>query len=264
MVKVKILKSGSSGNSIFIQGDNTRLLIDVGVSGKAIEEKLHDLNINPAELSGILVSHEHRDHVTGVGILSRRYDIPVYATPRTWPKLNRFIGEIKQKNEKELHKKGFELKDIFVAPFPVPHDAIDPVGFNLIIRNIKISIATDCGVFSSVMKDRLKGSDCLIVESNHDPYLLREGSYPNFLKKRIMSMKGHLSNDELAEKLGEITSTNTKNIILAHLSEENNNPDLAYKSAKNSLLSKGISVDEDMKLMVADRKTGSSLVQIND
>ncbi len=262
MVKLKVLKSGSSGNSIFVQVNNTKILVDAGVSGKAIEKELNGIDVEPAEICAILVSHEHRDHVKGVGILSRRYDIPVYATERTWPKLVDFIGEIKHNNDKEIHKSGFEINDIFVSPFPLSHDAVDPVGFNLNIKNIKISIATDCGVFSSVMKDRLKDSNCLILESNHDPNMLKNGSYPSFLKKRVRGVKGHLSNDDLAEQLGEITSTKTNNIILAHLSEENNNPKLAYMSAKKALSSRGISIN-DTGLMVADRYSGSSLIHIN-
>ena len=261
MFKVKVLASGSNGNSIFIEGYNTKILIDAGLSGKFIENKLKELNVDPSELSGILVSHEHKDHVTGVGVFSRRYDIPVYATGRTWEQLKSMIGEIKHQNERELHKGGFELNDIYVAPFPVSHDAVDPVGFNLMVNNIKISIATDCGVFSSVMKDRLKGSNCLIIESNHDPELLKKGPYPLFLKKRIRSVKGHLSNYDLAEKLGDIITSNTDNIILAHLSEENNNPDLAFNCIKDSMVFNGISAGET-NLMVADRRNGTSLIQV--
>ncbi len=261
MVNVKVLKSGSSGNSVFVQGNETKILVDAGVSGKVIEKELQDLDVEPSELSGILVSHEHSDHVKGLGPLSRKFDIPVYATARTWPKLVDFIGEIKDNNERELHKAGFEIGDLFVSVFPVSHDAVDPLGFNLETGNIKISIATDCGVFSPVMIDRVRNSNCLIVESNHDPKLLQEGRYPEFLKKRIKGVKGHLSNDDLAEKLEDIVSPKTTDVILAHLSEENNEPRLAYSRAEKSLNFMGV-FPEEIGLKVADRKAGSSLVQI--
>ncbi len=257
-IKFCSLSSGSSGNCQYVETDRTRLLIDGGFSGKKIENLLSSIGVCPTTIDYILVTHEHIDHIKGVGILSRRYDIPIIANENTWLGMNKIIGEIKAKNVKVIESdKDLELKDLGVHPFKIFHDAAEPVGYCIYYKDIKISIITDTGWVNDNIKDKIKGSSLYLMESNHDVKMLKEGSYPWYLKKRILSTNGHLSNEDAGKVLSEILSGNGEVILLAHLSKENNTPSLAHETVKRCIESFGIDVHRDiaLELTYRDRPT---------
>ncbi len=216
------LASGSRGNSLFVSCDNFPLLIDAGLSGIEIQRRLTAVNIEPETLKAIIITHEHSDHVKGAGVLSRRYHIPVYITKKTW-KACPNLGEIKDLRFFECGR-SFQINHIKINPFSISHDAIDPVGLTLEFQTHKIGIATDLGIATGLVREHLKNSTVLYIESNHDPEMLISGSYPWHLKQRIKGRTGHLSNNDARDLLKELKADNLKHVILAHLSEENNCP----------------------------------------
>jgi len=228
--------SGSSGNAVYVACGETRLLVDAGVSGRRIAGELSQIGASPAALSGILVTHEHADHVAGVGVLSRRYDLPVYAAERAWRAMRGRIGEISARNER-LFEPGvnFYIGAVEVMPFRTPHDAADPVGFVFEAEGIRIGVATDLGYMPPNAAMHLRGCDVLMIESNHDLDMLRDGPYPWSVKQRVMSRVGHLSNNAAAEFLEKGYDGGAAYVILAHLSESNNLPELARVSAEYAL-----------------------------
>ncbi|MFW6287192.1 MAG: MBL fold metallo-hydrolase [bacterium] len=246
-IEVSVLASGSSGNSIYISGEKTSILIDAGLSGKEVERRLSQIGVAADNLDAILITHEHSDHIHGVGVLSRRYDIPVYANDLTWAGAEKKLGKISSENSCIL-KNEFMIGDLGISPFEISHDASAPVGYIIHCGNKKIGHATDMGYVSDDVEKRLNGLDFLIIESNHDLEMLMSGSYPWPLKHRINGEKGHLSNDDTADLLPRIIADNFPRILLAHLSKDNNIPDLAYITVKNSLEDKGFIIGEDLQL----------------
>lgn len=253
-IKFCSLSSGSSGNCQYIETDNIRILIDAGLSGKKIEELLKSIDVCPTTIDCILVTHEHIDHTKGVGILSRRFNIPIYANEKTWLGMEGQIGEVKEENIKYFTtEKEFELKDLGIFPLSISHDASDPVGYCIQYNDKKISLVTDTGWVTENMKKRIKNSCLYLIESNHDIEMLKVGKYPWYLKKRIMSEKGHLSNDDAGILLSEILSGNGEQILLGHLSKENNFPELAYTTVKNIVENVGINIHKDISLELTYR-----------
>ena len=252
------LSSGSSGNCQYVGTDRTKILIDGGFSGKRIEGLLSSIDVCPTTIDYILVTHEHIDHVKGVGILSRRYDIPILANEKTWLGMENIIGKIKDKNRKMIESdRDFELMDLGIRPFRIFHDAAEPVGYCIFYKNIKISIITDTGWVNDDMKKKIKGSSLYLMESNHDIKMLEEGNYPWFLKKRVLSKKGHLSNIDAGLTLSEVLSGKGEVVLLGHLSKENNIPSLAHKTVGECIRNYGIDVnrDIDLDLTYRDRPT---------
>ena len=248
------LSSGSSGNCQYIETDRTKILIDGGFSGKKIESLLSSIEVSASDIDYILVTHEHIDHVRGVGVLSRRYDIPILANEKTWLSMGKIIGEIKDKNIKIIESdKDFQLADLGVHPFKIFHDAAEPVGYCIYYKNVKISIITDTGWVNDNMKSKIKGSSLYFMESNHDVKMLKEGNYPWFLKKRVLSTEGHLSNVDAGLALSEVLSGNGEVILLAHLSKENNIPSLAHETVKECIAGYGIDVHRDISLELTYR-----------
>lgn len=257
-VKFCSLSSGSNGNCQYIETDRTRILIDGGFSGKRIESLLLSIGVCPTTIDYILVTHEHIDHVKGVGVLSRRYDIPIFANGQTWLNMSKTIGNITEKNIRIIQSdKDFQLQDLGIHPFKIFHDAAEPVGYCIYYENIKISIITDTGWVNDSMKDKIKGSSLYLMESNHDVQMLKEGRYPWYLKKRILSTKGHLSNEDCGKVLSEVLTGNKETILLAHLSRENNIPSLAHETVREYMENHGINVhrDIDLELTYRDRPT---------
>jgi len=246
-IEISVLASGSSGNAIYIKNNKHSILIDAGLSGKELEKRMAAVDLNPADLSALLVTHEHSDHIKGVGVLSRRYDLPVYANDKTWTGSEKRLGKIKEKNQ-QIFSGPFMIGELGFIPYATSHDANAPVGYICRCGNQKIGIATDTGFISEEAKKLLKGSDFLILESNHDLEMLMTGSYPWHLKKRIRSEQGHLSNDDAAALLPKLIKDNQPKVLLAHLSEENNNPQIAYITVKNDLEEAGFKIGEDLKL----------------
>ncbi|WP_083238891.1 MBL fold metallo-hydrolase [Caloranaerobacter ferrireducens] len=248
------LASGSSGNCQYIETDRIKLLIDAGLSGRKIENSLKSIGISPEDINGILVTHEHKDHIKGVGILSRRYNLPIYANESTWKAMENDIGEISINNIKIFKtEKEFELKDLGVLPFKTSHDSIESVGFCFYHKNVKLSLVTDTGYVSEDIKKKIYNSDLLVIESNHDIEMLKMGRYPWFLKKRILGDTGHLSNDLAGEVISEVFSGKRQKVLLAHLSKENNFPELAYQTVVNILREKGIKIGDDIILELTQR-----------
>ena len=197
-IKFCSLSSGSSGNCQYIESDNTRILIDAGFSGKRVEGLLSSIDVSPNTIDAILVTHEHIDHTLGVGVLSRRYDIPIYANSNTWVGMETIIKSIKEKNTKVFNSNSvFDIKDLSIYPVDVCHDALEPVGYIIYYKNIKLSIITDTGRISDKIRNEIKNSDLYFMESNHDERMLRET--PLAFKERIMSTHGHLSNDDAGD-----------------------------------------------------------------
>ncbi|KMT21877.1 MBL fold metallo-hydrolase [Clostridium cylindrosporum] len=248
------LYSGSSGNCLYVASENTKILIDAGLSGKRIESALKDRDINPNEIKGIVVTHEHSDHTKGVGILSRRFNIPIFANTNTWKAMYPSLGKISDENIKVFGSyKSFEIGDIVVNPFPIPHDAVEPCGYSFIKGNKKITIATDIGYVTDAIRWNMKDSDLMLLESNHDVDMLKVGPYPYELKRRVLSDRGHLSNENAGKAILEVLSSKIKNILLGHLSDTNNYPCLAHETVTSVLKMEGVNPGKDFTLDVATR-----------
>lgn len=260
-IRVSVLASGSSGNSIYISSNKFSLLIDAGLSGKEISHRLKKIGVCAEELDAVLVTHEHSDHIKGVGVLSRRYDLPIYANELTWQEAASHLGKIKEKNC-QVFKGDFSLGDLDISPFSTSHDAVSPVGYIISCGKTNIGVATDTGYISSEMEERLRGLDLLVIEANHDLDMLMNGGYPWHLKKRINGDKGHLSNDAAAALLPRLINSNFPRILLAHLSKDNNRPELAYITVKNSLENNGIYIDRDLKLDMCCRDKPTGLYEL--
>lgn len=248
------LFSGSSGNATYVGCGDTHILVDAGMSGTRVCRELARAGVDPAALKGILVTHEHADHIKGIGILSRKFDLPVYATEGTWQGMYDKIGPIAEKNCVMFEpERDFFIGSIDVTPFPTPHDANQSVGYTFEVKGAKLAIATDVGCIKDSWLSYVVGSDAVILESNYDPDMLRAGPYPYELKKRIMSRKGHLSNDDAGAVAVELTRTGTRQIILGHLSKENNFPELAMRTCELTLQMDNLFPHEDVSLCVARR-----------
>jgi phosphoribosyl 1,2-cyclic phosphodiesterase len=263
MIKFCSLFSGSSGNAIFLGTDKTKILIDAGVSGKRIIEALVSIGENPSELSAVLVSHEHSDHIKGAGIISRRLDIPIYANEGTWKAMEGQIGPVSLKNKRYFNTGiEFEINEICIKPFPMPHDASEPVGFSFFTENKKVTVSTDIGHISEELLDCMEMSDLILLESNHDLEMLRVGRYPWWLKKRIMGENGHLSNEVAGKTVAYLADRGTRRFLLGHLSKENNFPELAYQTVLNALDEKQIRVGTDVTLDVVLRDRVGRVVEL--
>lgn len=248
------LFSGSSGNCLYLAAGNTRLLIDAGMPAKAILTALETLGVSPAELSGILITHEHSDHIRGVGPLSRKYDVPVYANLGTWTAMESKLGEVPSRNQRVFRTgEDFYVREIGVEPFPIPHDAAEPVGFSLLHHGRKVAVATDLGHIQQGWMRAVAGADLLLLESNHDLRMLENSRYPQYLKSRIRGRKGHLSNGDCGKALCDLVASGVRTCILGHLSQENNMPELAYQTVRDALTEQQIICGQDFRLDMAWR-----------
>lgn len=232
--RVTILGSGSGGNCAVVSSARVSLLVDAGFSRRETLRRMAAAGEDAAALAAILISHEHSDHVAGLPVLARKSSAPVFLTDRTRQALGAAGAELPRV---ELFRAGesFTIADIQVTPLTVPHDAADPVGFTFLIEGVKIALITDLGYVSENVRDALRGCACAIIESNHDREMLRQGPYPWEVKQRVLSRVGHLANDSLAEFLSEDFDGAAEHLVLAHLSESNNLPELARLSAEQAL-----------------------------
>ncbi len=249
------LYSGSSGNALYVQYGDTRLLIDAGKSGKMITEALDLIGVDPASLTAVLITHEHTDHIQGAGIMARKYHLPIYATEATWAAMDEKVGKVPAGCRRTFDTfTDFYLGQIGVVPFSIPHDAADPVGYRLWGGNVSIATATDLGHFPRTVRDAIAGSSLVLLESNHDPDMLRMNPhYAARLKQRILSNRGHLSNDACADALLQLVDSGTQHVILGHLSGENNTPTLARRIAEDRMVREGVRLGVDLHLDVARR-----------
>lgn len=251
MITFASLISGSSGNATLVSDGKTYLLIDCGMSGIALKKSLATIDLSPDDLDALLVTHEHGDHARGIGVLARRHQLPVYTTENTFNSMSSLGTMPTMKPVKSGEP--FEIGTIGVCPFSIPHDAVSPVGYNFFVEKEKITVATDMGHIHDGLVPYLKGSNRILLESNHDIEMLKMGSYPFPLKQRILSDFGHLSNDSAAKTVCSLIQTGTEHIMLGHLSLENNNPNVAYLTAENAMSSNGICLKKDATLTVAKR-----------
>ena len=255
------LYSGSSGNCSFVQTDTTKILIDAGQSAKKIEEGLNTININPSSIDGILITHEHVDHTKGLGLFSKKFNIPVYANCETWDAMPNQKEKIEEENIKSFTFKKFSIGDIDILPFSIPHDAANPCGFNIYHGNKKMSIATDLGHVDKEIMEHLSKSKFLLLEANYEPEVLRCSKYPFLLKRRIDGPNGHLSNNDAGIAISSLAKAGLNRVMLGHLSKENNFPELAYKSVVEKLIENNVPTD-NINLSIASRFEASSMIDI--
>ncbi len=259
------LASGSSGNCQYIATKKIGVLLDAGMSGKYITNGLLHINADIDKIKAILVTHEHSDHVKGVGILMRKYGLELYVTEKTFseiePKLGKFDIEkvhFIKKNEDIM------IGDIVIHPFPISHDAVDAVAYSFSKNSTKISVVTDLGHVPFDLLTKIVDSNLLMIESNHDVDMLNAGKYPYMLKRRILSDKGHISNVTAADAIVRAlqVSNDLSYIVLAHLSKDNNTPDIAYETVKHIIEENGITVGEEISLDLAYRDRVGKLYRL--
>lgn len=262
MFKFCSLFSGSSGNSLFVQTDTTKLLIDCGESAKKIVNSLSEIDINIEDINAILITHEHIDHVKALGTISKKYNIPVYTNIET---LNAMPEQKNKIDNDNIHifdfSNDFFIGDLRIHPFSIPHDAANPCGFNIYNNEKKISIATDIGHITPEIITNLENSSFLMLESNYDPNILKCSPYPYHLKERISGPYGHLSNSVAGQTISHLLTTGLKTAMLGHLSKENNFPELAYKTVMEEIIYNN-HTENSINLSVATRFNHSPIIEI--
>ncbi len=251
------IASGSSGNCIYVGSDTTHLLVDDGIAGKWVDAGLGQLDLGVQDLDGILITHEHSDHIGGLGVLLRKHPMPVYCTEGTKDAILgcRSLGKVDPELFQVIRPdERFMIRDITLDPMHISHDAADPVAYRFYYGKQKISIITDLGKYDEYTVDCLKNTDVLMLEANHDIRMLESGPYPYQLKRRILGDRGHLSNDTSGELLCKLLHDNLKAVILGHLSKENNMPEIAYETVRQSVDHSEIPYKSgDFRMMVAKR-----------
>ena len=242
-LRFSVLASGSTGNAFYIESEQERLLVDAGLSGKQLDRLFQEINIDPSNLSSILVTHEHSDHIKGLGVFARKYKLPIYANAKTWQAMEKSIGNLSI--DQKFHFNLEEIKtfgDIDVESFGVSHDAAEPMFYTFHHQGKKVALVTDLGYVSERIKKIVESADAYIFEANHDVGMLRMGRYPWNVKRRILGDSG-ISNEDCGLALADIVDNNTQRIYLAHLSLDNNMRDLAQMSVNNVLQERGISLE---------------------
>lgn len=260
------IASGSSGNCIYIGEKDTHILVDTGISKKRIEQGLEELGLCGDDITAIFITHEHADHIQGLGVFSRRYQVPIYATKGTIEGILEYkgLGKMPEGLLHEIKKDTyFEMEDMKIYPFGISHDAKDPTGYRLETEQHKVAIATDLGIYNDYIVQNLQGLDGILLEANHDVHMLEVGPYPYPLKQRVLGNRGHLSNELSGRLLCDIMHDNLKFIVLGHLSKENNFPELAIETVKLEVTLGEVPYrGEDLPLSVAERDTVSNLIQL--
>lgn len=263
------IASGSSGNAILVGEGKRSFLIDCGISAKRLLENLSLIQVPPSQIEGILVTHEHIDHIKGIGVLARKLKIPILATTGLWEEMASVVGKLEAEQRIEIQSE-LILAGLHVNLFPTSHDSRESYGMRVEReiggqRRLSLGIATDTGIITEQMHENLKGCDALIVEANHDRDRLWQGRYPWHLKKRISGQYGHLENSQMAEGLVEWVQGNTQKVILAHLSEENNTPETALATILNILRKSPVSKENpELRLRVAPRHIPHELIHLRE
>ena len=260
------IASGSSGNCYYVGNEETHLLVDAGVSGKKIETALNEIDRKPSDLDGILVTHEHIDHVKGLGVMARKHGIPIYTTGGTISEIKKMssVGTIDDSLFHEIEPdEPFIINNLSIDASAIWHDAADPVCYSISDGKSKFSIATDMGNFDDYVVNKLKNSDIMVIEANHDIRMLQAGPYPYYLKQRILGDRGHLSNELSGQLLCDILHDNLKHIMLGHLSKENNYAKLAYETVKLEVtLADNEYKGENLDMFVASRDSVSEIITV--
>ncbi len=262
MLKFCSLYSGSSGNCLYVSSKNTRILIDCGTSCKKICEGLASIDSSIEDIDAILVTHEHSDHVQSLGMISKKFNIPVYANLETWNAMQNQKEKISKENIKFFkNNEDFFLNDLTIHPFTTPHDAANPCGFNIHNGKRKLSIATDLGHVDDKLIKELENSSFLLLESNYEPEILKISNYPFLLKQRIAGPNGHLSNQTAGKTISMLMKNGLKEVVLGHLSKENNFPELAYKTVAEELINNNADINT-IKISVASRDIPGKIINI--
>lgn len=256
-MRVCLLASGSKGNAVFVETGDTRLLIDSGCSAREICLRLNSAGVDPATIDAILVTHEHGDHISGVGSLARRLKVPVMISYPTLAAGRNRLGKMDPVEFESGYD--FTFRGIRIDPFPITHDACDPVGFLLESGEGRVGVATDLGIATRLVREKLKGCRALVLESNHDEEMLLNGPYPWHLKQRIKSRHGHLSNSESVDLLQDLVHERLEGLFLAHLSEVNNHPDKASEATAAFLAGQTTC---NPRLFVGDQYKTSEMLEI--
>jgi len=257
-VEIHILASGSTGNSALFRFGDTAILVDAGISARRMERGMAEIGFQAGDLDAVLVTHEHSDHIKGLDVFIRRHQIPVYTRKKTWEKLpcrHKFPAECCIAIDSE-----FSIKNVGIEIFDISHDAVDPVGYSFFYGQQKIVMATDLGMVTDGVEKALEYADAVVLEANHDLDMLENGPYPGFLKQRIKSNHGHLSNTNAGRLLSRIEHREGMQVFLAHLSQQNNYPALAERTVRQVLTQSGCKVDEDIILHRTFPDRRSSLV----
>jgi len=257
-----VLGSGSRGNATYLESGGTGILIDAGMSGRELQKRLATIGVELSAIHAILVTHEHNDHVQSVGVLSRRAKIPVYANPATFSAASKTINRLLSYNEFETGSP-FHCRNLEIHPFSISHDTEDPVGFRISDGGVSFGYCTDTGKVSRLMLQRLASCQALVLESNHDIEMLQNGTYPPYLKQRIRSSQGHLDNVEAAAFLQELVHEKLQHVVLAHLSEENNNPEIAFHAAAEALHNNQHGRERAVRISVASQGCVGELVSLS-
>lgn len=258
------LFSGSSGNSIYISCGGVRLLVDAGMSAARIEAQLREIGVDIRGIDAILVTHEHIDHVRGLGVLCRKYRLPVYANEGTWNGILLRESGIPPACVRTFYTgEDFYIGRVNVHPFPIPHDASEPVGYSFDCRGLRCAVATDLGHICEPWMSAVAGCQALVLEANHDVDMVHRGPYPAHLKRRILSGKGHLCNADCAKALLTLVSQGTRAVFLSHLSQDNNLPELAYNTVCEALREAGYEIGEDVRVSVARRDRVSDMLVLS-
>ncbi len=265
-MKICSIASGSSGNCIYIGSESNHILIDAGISKKRIEEGLLSIGVSPEEIDGVFITHEHSDHISGIGVFSRKYKKEIWGTKGTIEGIREYkgLGKMPEGIYKELKvHEVIQIGDLEVEAFSISHDANQPTGFKVSCDGKNVAVATDLGCYDEYTVKKLCKLDAVFLEANHDTYMLEVGNYPYPLKRRVLSEKGHLSNELSGRLLCDILHKDLKFVILGHLSKENNYEKLAYETVKLEVNMSQVPFDvSDFRMIVAKRDTVSDVIEL--
>ncbi|MBI5695321.1 MAG: MBL fold metallo-hydrolase [Nitrospirae bacterium] len=256
--RICTLASGSKGNCVYIEGGGTRILVDAGLTMRETKLRLSLIDVRAEDIDAVIITHEHTDHIKGVGPLCRAHGIPVYITGQTYTAARDWIGKKVVVCEFETGT-GFDIKGIRIEPFDIPHDAVNPVGFTFYSGTMKAGLATDLGYATTLVIERLKGCNALVLESNHDPVMLKDGPYPWHLKQRVSGKQGHLSNSDAGRLLEQLLHDGLSHVVLAHISQVNNMPELAHSASHETLRKNSCG---HIKLYVAGQDAVCGMVEV--
>jgi phosphoribosyl 1,2-cyclic phosphodiesterase len=258
-VSFSVLASGSTGNAFYIESDHTKILVDAGLSGKRLDHLFSEIGADPSRLSAILVTHEHSDHIKGLGIFARKYNLPIYANDKTWKAMEKQLGKLTQ--DQHFHFEANQVKtfgNMDIESFSVSHDAVDPMFFTFHAEDKKVALVTDLGYVSEHIKKTIEGANAFVFEANHDISMLQMGHYPWSVKRRILGDMGHVSNEDCGLALSDVITDQTDRVYLAHLSKDNNMKELARMSVDQVLKERDI----DMLLFDTDPSKPTALYKV--
>lgn len=262
-MRFSVLASGSTGNAIYVENEEHSFLVDAGLSGKKMEQLFQQIDRDARKLSGILVTHEHSDHIKGLGVMARKYKVPIYANAKTWQAMDHHLGVIPTDQRFQFDMETVKtFGGLDIQSFQVSHDAAEPMFYVFHENGRKLALITDTGYVSDRMKGYIKGSDAFVFESNHDVGMLQMGRYPWSVKRRILSDVGHVSNEDAAVAMSEVVDVKPTQIYLSHLSKDNNMKDLAHMSVEQTLRSCGIIAGEYVHLHGTDAEIPTPLVEV--